>query len=35
MKEIKRKDHTIENPKYKIFDYLTLEEFDTQTSTEI
>ena len=33
MKEIKRKDHTIENPKYKIFDYLTLEEFDTQTST--
>jgi len=33
MKEIKRKDHTIKNPKYKIFDYLTLEEFDTQTST--
>jgi len=33
MKEIKRKNHTIVNPKYKIFDYLTLEEFDTQTST--
>jgi DNA ligase-1 len=33
MKEIKRKDHTIKNPKYKIFDYLTLEEFDTQSST--
>ena len=33
MKEIKRKDHTIENPKYKIFDYLTLEEFDNQIST--
>ena len=32
MKEIKRKDHTIENPKYKIFDYLMLEEFDTQVS---
>ena len=33
MKEIKRKDHTIKNPKYKIFDYLTLEEFDNQLST--
>jgi len=32
MKEIKRKDHTIQNPKYKVFDYLTLEEFDTQSS---
>ena len=32
MKEIKRKDHTIENPKYKIFDYLMLSEFDTQVS---
>ena len=21
MKEIKRKDHTIKNPKYKVFDY--------------
>jgi len=32
MKEIKRKDHTIENPKYKVFDYLMLEEFDNQES---
>ena len=30
MKQIKRKDHTIKNPKYIIFDYLTLEEFDTK-----
>ena len=33
MKEIKRKDHTIQNPKYKVFDYLLLDEFDSQTST--
>jgi len=33
MKEIKRKDHTIQNPKYKVFDYLMLEEFDNQEST--
>jgi len=33
MKQIKRKDHTIENPKYVIFDYLTLEEFDTKVGT--
>ena len=32
MKEIKRKDHTIKNPKYKVFDYLTLKEFDNQLS---
>ena len=32
MKEIKRKDHTIKNPKYKVFDYLTIEEFDNQVS---
>ncbi len=32
MKEIKRKDHTIKNPKYKIFDYIMLEEFDNQYS---
>ena len=32
MKQIKRKDHTIKNPKYIIFDYLTLEEFDTKES---
>lgn len=33
MKEIRRKDHTIENPKFLIFDCLTLDEFDTQTGT--
>jgi DNA ligase 1 len=27
MKEIRRKDHTIERPKYQLFDCLTLEEF--------
>lgn len=32
MKQIKRKDHTIKNPKYIIFDHLTLEEFDTKES---
>jgi DNA ligase 1 len=30
MKEIKKKDHTIANPKFVIFDYLTLEEFDSK-----
>ena len=30
MKQIKRKDHTIDNPKYIIFDCLTLEEFDSK-----
>jgi DNA ligase-1 len=34
MKEIRRKNHTIENPKLFIFDYLTLEEFDTQVGTK-
>ena len=33
MKQIKRKNHTIETPKYVIFDYLTLEEFDTKEGT--
>jgi DNA ligase 1 len=33
MKQIKRKNHTISNPKYVIFDYLTLEEFDTKVGT--
>jgi len=28
MKEIRRKDHTIENPKFLVFDCLTIEEFD-------
>lgn len=29
-KEITRKDHTIQNPKYKVFDMMTLEEFETR-----
>jgi DNA ligase-1 len=33
MKEIRKKDHTIKKPKYLVFDYLTLEEFDSQSST--
>ncbi len=33
MKEIRRKDHTIENPMFIIFDKLTLEEFNSQKST--
>ena len=32
IKEIKRKDHTIQNPRFLIFDFLTLEEFDSATS---
>ena len=32
MKQIKRKNHTIDNPKYVMFDYLTLSEFDSKTS---
>lgn len=32
MKEIRKKDHIIKNPKYLIFDILTIEEFDSQTS---
>ena len=30
MKEITRKDHTIQSPRYKVFDMMTLEEFQTQ-----
>ena len=30
MKEIKRKNHTIKNPKYVMFDYLTKKEFDSK-----
>lgn len=30
LKEIQRKDHTIQNPKYWVFDQLTLEEFDSR-----
>ena len=33
MKEIRRKDHTIPNPTFLVFDYLTLEEFNSGTST--
>lgn len=32
MKEIRKKDHTIPNPLYYAFDYLTLEEFDSKVS---
>ena len=32
MKQIKRKNHQIDNPKYVMFDYLTLKEFDTKSS---
>lgn len=33
MKEIKKKDHTISNPRFKVFDILTQEEFYSKTST--
>jgi len=33
MKEIRRKDHTIPNPTFLVFDTLTLEEFNSGTST--
>lgn len=29
-KEITRKDHTIQNPKYKVFDMMTLDEFESR-----
>ena len=32
MKQIKRKNHTISNPKYVMFDYLTKTEFDSKES---
>jgi len=32
MKQIKRKNHTITNPKYVMFDYLTKSEFDSKES---
>jgi DNA ligase-1 len=35
MKVYKKKDFTIPNPKYKIFDMLTIEEFESKTSTRI
>lgn len=33
IKEIGRKNHTIQNPKYLVFDELTLDEFNNKTST--
>ena len=30
MKQIRKKNHTIESPKFLVFDYLSLQEFDTQ-----
>ncbi len=35
IKEVRRKNHTIENPVLKIFDCLTVSEFDAQESTRI
>ena len=32
MKQIKKKNHTIENPKYKVFDLLSLDDFLNKTS---
>ena len=33
MKQIRKKDHQIQKPKFFVFDYLTLEQFDNQTGT--
>ena len=33
MKQIRKKDHQIENPKFFIFDFLTLDEFDDKVGT--
>ena len=35
MKEINKKDHTIEDPRYILFDSLTLEEFESEVSDRI
>ena len=35
MKEIRKKDHTIKQPMFHVFDLLTLTEFDNQTSERI
>lgn len=35
LKQIQRKDHTIPNPKYWVFDYLTLGEFESGSSESI
>lgn len=34
-KEITRKDHTIQNPKYKVFDMMYFDEFQSQTTNRI
>ena len=34
MREITRKNHTIENPKYKILDIITIDEFEGRESME-
>lgn len=33
MKEVTRKNHTIENPRYNVFDLLTLDEFDGEVTS--
>ena len=33
IKQIRRKNHTIENPKFLVFDCLTIEEFESRTGT--
>ena len=35
IKEIKRKDHTIEKPMYKIFDFISLDDFENKISDNI
>lgn len=35
MKQLKRKNHTIPNPKYYIFDFLSLEEFSNKESNDL
>jgi len=35
IKEIKRKDHVIQNPKFLVFDILSLDEFDSKASDRI
>lgn len=35
MKEIRKKDHTIENPRYKIFDLMSLDDFLAQKTTSL
>jgi DNA ligase-1 len=32
IKQMRKKDHTIENPQYKVFDFLTIEEFESKKS---